>query len=79
MVVELNMQYCGHIFKDSFETYKTFLRRIFTEFERKVDVQNLIQILVSIISYYSQRFSGIFIEKTTFEEFVEICKQIHRK
>ena len=23
------------------------------------------------------RFSGIFIEKTTFEEFVEICKQIH--
>ena len=27
-------------FKDSFETYETFLRRIFTEFERKVDVQN---------------------------------------
>ena len=34
------MEYCGQIFKDSFETYKTFLRRIFTEFERKVDVQN---------------------------------------
>ena len=28
------------IFLDSFETYKTFLRRIITEFERKVDVQN---------------------------------------
>ena len=38
MVVELNMQYCGHIFKNSFETYKTFLKRIFTGFERKVDV-----------------------------------------
>ena len=38
MVVELNMKYCGHIFKNSFETYKTFLKRIFTGFERKVDV-----------------------------------------
>ena len=34
---ELNMEYCGQIFWDSFET---FLRRIFSEFERKVDVQN---------------------------------------
>jgi len=41
----------------------------------------------SIISFYnlslfttvSCRFSGIYIEKTTFEEFVEICEQIHRK
>ena len=33
-----------------------------------------------MISDYSQilfcRFSGIFIEKTTFEEFVEICEEI---
>ena len=36
IVVKLNMQYCGQIFKDLFETYKMFLRRIFTEFERKV-------------------------------------------
>ena len=34
------MQYCGQIFQDSFKTYKTILRRIFTEFERKVDFQN---------------------------------------
>ena len=40
MVVELNMQYWGQFFLDSFEKYKTFLRRIYTEFERKVDVQN---------------------------------------
>ena len=40
MVVELNMQYCAQFFQDSFETYKTFLRRIFTDFGRKVDVQN---------------------------------------
>ena len=37
MVVELSMQYCGQILWDSFETYKTILRRIFTEFDRKVD------------------------------------------
>ena len=35
--VELNMLYCEKIFQDSFETHKTFLRRIF---KRKVDVQN---------------------------------------
>ena len=34
------MQYCGQILKDSFETYKTILRYIFTEFDRKVDFQN---------------------------------------
>ena len=28
------------IFQDSLETYGTIQRRIFTEFERKVDVQN---------------------------------------
>ena len=40
MVVKLSMQYCGQIFYDSFETYKTFPWYIITEFERKVDVQN---------------------------------------
>ena len=25
------------------------------------------------------RFPGIFIEKTTFEEFEEICEQIHKE
>ena len=35
--------------------------------------------IVFIISHYSQRFSGTFIEKTTFEEFPEICEQIQRK
>ena len=40
MVVELRMQSCGQILWDSFETYKTILRRIFTEFDRKVDFQN---------------------------------------
>ena len=39
-VVELSMQYCGQIFEGSFETYKTILRRIFTEFDHKVDFQN---------------------------------------
>ena len=39
---------------------------------------NLIQLLVSKVPHYSQRFSGIFIEKTTFEEFVKIYEQIHR-
>ena len=40
------------------------------------------QLLVSIISLFSKifcRFSGIFIEKTTFDEFVEIGEQIHIK
>ena len=40
MVVKLSIQYCRHILKDSFETYKTILRRIFNEFECKVDFQN---------------------------------------
>ena len=40
-VVELSMQYCGQILKDLFETYKTILRRVFTEFDRKVDFQNI--------------------------------------
>ena len=40
MAVELSMQYCGQILYDSFETYKTILLRIFTEFDRKVDFQN---------------------------------------
>ena len=40
MVVELRMQYCGQVHQDSFETYKTFLRCIITEFVRKVDFQN---------------------------------------
>ena len=42
-------------------------------------ISSLIQSLVSLISHYSLRFSGTFIEKTTFEEFVEICEQIQRK
>ena len=37
---KLRMQYCGQILKDSFETNKTILRRIFTEFDLKVDFQN---------------------------------------
>ena len=36
----LSMQHCGQILQDSLETYKTILRRIFTEFDRKVDFQN---------------------------------------
>jgi len=42
-------------------------------------MSNLIQLLVSRIFYYSQRFSGIVFEKRTFKEFVEICDHIHRK
>ena len=46
-------------------------------------ISNLIQLSVFIIFLWSQRifcrFSGIFIWKTTFEEFEEICEQIHRK
>ena len=38
-VVELSMQSCGQILKDSFETYETVTRSINPEFERKVDVQ----------------------------------------
>ena len=35
------MQYCGHIFRIHFETYKKFpLSIITTELECKVDVQN---------------------------------------
>ena len=40
MVVELSMQYYGQIIYDSFDAYKTILRRIYTEFDRKVDFQN---------------------------------------
>jgi len=40
MVVELSMQYCRHLFYDSFETPKTFPQSIITEFECKVDVKN---------------------------------------
>ena len=40
MVVALSMQYCGNFCQGSFETHKTFLRRIFTKFKRKVDVKN---------------------------------------
>ena len=40
MVVKLCMQYCGKNFKDSFETYKMFLRSIINEFKSKVDVQH---------------------------------------
>ena len=39
MGVELSMQYCGQILKDSFETYKTFPRCMITEFKCIVDVQ----------------------------------------
>ena len=38
--IELSMQDCRDIFKESFETYTTILRCIFTEFERKVAFQN---------------------------------------
>ena len=34
------MQNCGQIIKDSLKTYKTILRRIFPEFDRKVVFQN---------------------------------------
>ena len=40
MVVELRMQYCDEIIKDSFETYKTFPGCLVTEFEWKVGVKN---------------------------------------
>jgi len=34
---------------------------------------------LSLITKIFCRFSGIFIKKTTFEEFEEICEQIHRE
>ena len=44
-------------------------------------MNNLIQFLVSynlyLITKIFRRFSGIFKKKTTFEEFEEICEQIH--
>ena len=40
MVVELSVQYCGQILYDSFETYKTILRRIIMQFDREIDFQN---------------------------------------
>ncbi len=40
MVVELRMQLCGKHFLESFETYKTFLRRIISEFKCRVDVKD---------------------------------------
>ena len=42
-------------------------------------ISNLIQLLVSVISCSLQTFSGIFIEKTTFGVFVEICEQIRKE
>ena len=39
-VFELSMQNCGQIIENSLKTYKTILRRIFTEFDRKVVFQN---------------------------------------
>ena len=41
MVVEPRMEYCGKLFKDSFETYTTFQWRIIIEFERKVNVKTI--------------------------------------
>ena len=58
------------MFQEQFEKIKIILI---------IKTSNLIKLLVSIISHYSQRFSGIFIVKTTFEEFAENCEQIHRK
>ena len=40
MVFELSMHYYGQILHASFEIHKTILRRIFTEFDRKVDFEN---------------------------------------
>ena len=34
-----SVQYCGHIFQESFETYGTFLQCKITAFECKVEVQ----------------------------------------
>jgi len=43
---------------------------------------NLIPLLVSVISQYSQsfscRFPEIFTEKMTFKEYEEICENIHK-
>ena len=33
---------------------------------------------VSLFTNIFSRFNGIFIEKTTFEEFEEICEQVHK-
>ena len=39
IAVEQSMQCCEKLLQDSFETYKTFLRSVNPEFERKFDVQ----------------------------------------
>ena len=95
MVVELNVQYCGKIFRIHLRHIKRFYDVYLLSFSSKswiclviklrklkltviIEKSNLIQLLISKISHYSQRFSGIFIKKTTFEEFVEICEQIHK-
>ena len=40
---------------------------------------NFIQLLNSVFTKICCRFSVDFIEKTTFEEFEEICEQIYKK
>ena len=51
-VVELILHYCGQILYDSFETYKTILRRIFTELDGKVDFRSHLFVWI--------RFENIF-------------------
>jgi len=60
-VVELSMQCCGKHLSDSFETYKTFLRSVNHEFERKFDVPTLgvtFSELVFFNYYMFIRFKG---------------------
>ena len=69
---------------DDEECYSKLISCLGTGWENKKlilssKISNLIQLLVSIISLYSQRFIEFFIKKTTFKEFEEICEQIHRK
>ena len=59
------MQYCGQIFEDSFETYKTILRRIFTEFNRKVNFQNHLFGLIRFeIMFYLQHRLSFYLQES---------------
>ena len=68
MLVKLRMQYCGEIFQNSFETYKTFYD-IITEFERKVDVKNRF-----FINYYKTMTKNE--EKNSTENLLDVQEHI---
>ena len=84
MEVELRMQYCGEIFQESFETYELVVQEEVEKIKLTIIIENKYYSVIGVcnLSMFKTiffRFPEIVIEKTTFEEFKEICEQIHKE